>query len=111
MKDPKNAKGSSAIPLTPFLENGDVDFTVLEKEIDWICNQKVGSICGPVNVSEFMVLTMDERKQFIKTMVDVTNGRVPIIASVSAPNIKDAVMYTEFSTRCGVDAIDRKSVV
>ena len=105
MKDLKNAKGSSAIPLTPFLENGDVDFTVLEKEIDWICNQKVGSICGPVNVSEFMVLTMDERKQFIKTMADVTNGRTAIIASVSAPNIKDAVMYTEFSEKCGVDAI------
>ena len=55
--DFKNAKGSSAIPMTPFLENGDVDYNTLEKEIDWICNCKVGSICGPVMVSEFMVLT------------------------------------------------------
>ena len=53
----KNAKGSSAIPLTPFLENGDIDVKTLEKEIDWICKCKVGSICGPVNVSEFMVLS------------------------------------------------------
>ena len=27
----KNAKGSSAIPLTPFLENGDIDVKTLEK--------------------------------------------------------------------------------
>ena len=105
MKDLKKAKGSSAIPLTPYLENGDVDFCVFEKEIDWICKQNVGSICGPVNVSEFMVLTMDERKEFIKSMIEVVNGRTAVIASVSAPNIKDAVMYTEFSQKCGADAV------
>ena len=38
-------------------------------------------------------------------MADVANGRVPIIASVSAPNVKDAVAYVEFSQKCGVDAI------
>ena len=105
MKDLKKAKGSSAIPLTPFLENGDIDFSVYEKEIDWICQQKVGSICGPVNVGEFMVLTSDERKEIIKKTVEVTNGRTAIIANVAAPNIKDAVAFTEFSQKVGADAV------
>ena len=105
MKDLRKAKGSSAIPLTPFLENGDIDFSVYEKQIDWICNQKVGSICGPVNVSEFMVLTKEERMDVIKATADVTNGRVAVIASVAAPNIKDAVAFTEFSEKVGADAV------
>ena len=105
MKDLKNAKGSSAIPLTPFLENGDIDFSVFEKEIDWICEQKVGSICGPVNVSEFLVLTKEERMDIIKTTSEVVGGRTAVIANVAAPNIKDAVAFTEFSQKVGADAV------
>jgi 4-hydroxy-tetrahydrodipicolinate synthase len=105
MKDLKKARGSSAIPLTPFKEDGEVDFEVFEKEINWICEQKVGSICGPVNVSEFMVLDSDERKEFIRKLIDVTNGRVATIVNVASPNIKDAVKYTEFAQKCGADCV------
>jgi 4-hydroxy-tetrahydrodipicolinate synthase len=52
-----------------------------------------------------MVLTAEERKQFIKTTVEVTNGRTAVIASVSATNSKDAVAITEFSQKCGADAV------
>lgn len=101
----KDAKGSSAIPLTPFSESGDIDYDTFEKEIDWICRCKVGSICGPVNVSEFMVLSEDERNQIVKNTVDVAAGRTCIIANVAAPNIKDAVKYTEFAEKAGADAV------
>ena len=105
MKKLINARGSSAIPMTPFLENGDVDYSTLEKEIDWICSCKVGSICGPVNVSEFMVLSEDERNEVVKATVDATAGRTCIIANVAATNIRDAVKYTEKYERMGVDAV------
>jgi len=105
MFDLKNAKGSSAIPLTPFLENGDVDYKTLEKEIEWICSCNVGSICGPVNVSEFMVLTEEERNNIIKTTAEVAKDKTCFIANVAAPNIKDAVKYTEFAEKVGADAV------
>ena len=105
MKDLKKARGSSAIPLTPFKEDGEVDFDVFEKEINWICEQNVGSICGPVNVSEFMVLDGDERKEFIKKLIDVTDGRCATIVNVAAPTIKDAIKYTEFAQKCGADCV------
>ena len=101
----KDAKGSSAIPMTPFLENGDIDYKVLEKEIDWICSQNVGSICGPVNVSEFMVLTDEERTSLIKAYTEITNNRTAVIVNVAATNIKDAVRYTEYAEKCGADAV------
>lgn len=105
MKKLINARGSSAIPMTPFLENGDVDYSTLEKEIDWICSCKVGSICGPVNVSEFMVLSEDERDGVVKTTVDTAAGRTCIIANVAAVNVRDAVKYTQKYEKMGVDAV------
>lgn len=105
MKKLINARGSSAIPMTPFLENGDVDYPTLEKEIDWICSCRVGSICGPVNVSEFMVLTEEERDGIVKATVDAAMGRTCIIANVAATNIKDAVKFTEKYEKMGVDAV------
>jgi len=99
------AKGSSAIPLTPFAENGDLDVAVLEKEIEFFCDAKVGSICTPVMVSEFMVLTEEERRQMIQIPVDVAAGRTAVIANVAAPNIKTAVKYAEFAEQCGADAV------
>lgn len=100
-----NARGSSAIPLVPFLENGEIDYDAFDKQIDWICNCNVGSICGPVNVSEFMVLTKEERLQFVKHTVDVVGDRTCVIANVAAPTVKDAVEYTESFQKMGVDAV------
>ena len=100
-----DARGSSAIPFTPYLDNGDIDIEALEKQIEFFCDSKVGSICGPVNVSEFMVLTEAERKLMIEVPIKVANGRTCIIANVAAPNIKDAVMYTEFAEKAGADAV------
>ncbi len=104
-KELLNAKGSSAIPMTPFTEGGAVDYDILEKEIDWICSKNVGSICGPVNVSEFMVLTNEERMNIIKTYLNVAKNRTCTILNVAATNISDAVRFTEFAEKCGADAV------
>lgn len=99
------ARGSSAIPLTPYLDNEEIDIQTLEKEIDFFCNAKVGSICGPVNVTEFMVLTEKERKLMIEVPVKVASGRTCFIANVASPNIQTAVEYTEFAEKIGADAV------
>ena len=37
----------------------------------------------PVNASEFFTLTETERKTVVETVVEQTNGRVPVVAGVS----------------------------
>lgn len=99
------ARGSSAIPMTPFDDCGKIDIDVLEREIDFICNAKVGSVCSPVMVSEFMVLSEEERRLMIQLPLDVINGRTMFIANVAACDINTAVSYTEFAEKCGADAV------
>ena len=76
-----NAKGSSAIPMTPFDAVERIDVPALEREIEFICKAGVGSICSPVMVSEFMALSEEERKLMIRIPLEVADGRTAFIAN------------------------------
>ena len=100
-----NAKGSSAIPMTPFDAAERIDVPALEREIEFICQAGVGSICSPVMVSEFMALSEEERKLMIRIPLEVADGRTAFIANVAACNINTAVEYAEYAEKCGADAV------
>lgn len=104
-KDLILARGSGAIPMTPFNEDLTVDIPTLEKEIDFICQAKVGNITTPVMVSEFMVLSEEERMLMIRIPIEVSNGRTAIIANVAATNVPTAIKYTEYAEKLGADAV------
>jgi 4-hydroxy-tetrahydrodipicolinate synthase len=55
--------------------------------------------------SEPTSLTMDERNQLVKTAVDVSAGRIPIVAQTGSQSHAETVALTEFATRAGADAI------
>lgn len=99
------ARGSSAIPMTPFDEAERIDTATLEREIEFICQAGVGSICTPVMVSEFMALSEEERRLMIRLPIEVAAGRTAVIANVAACDIPTAVGYAEFAEKCGADAV------
>ena len=100
-----NARGSSAIPMTPFDKDDRIDEKYLRREIEFIIESGVTSICAPVMVSEFDVLNENERKQYIDIVCQTAAGRCAVIACVTAPNAKQAVEYGKFADKCGVDAV------
>ncbi|MCI9074722.1 MAG: dihydrodipicolinate synthase family protein [Dorea sp.] len=105
IKSLKDARGSGAIPMTPFTEDYRIDIPILEKELEFICKSHVGNICTPVMVSEFMSLSEDERRLMIRIPVEISNGRIPIIANAAATNIYTAISYAQYAEKIGADAI------
>ena len=103
--DLKNAKGSSAIPMTPFTEDDRIDEEVLAREIEFIVQCGSTSITTPVMVSEFQTLSEDERKLMIRIPCEAAKSRLAIIANVAAPCTPQAVVYTEYARKCGADAV------
>jgi 4-hydroxy-tetrahydrodipicolinate synthase len=99
------AKGSSAIPMTPFTESDIIDVQVLEKEIEFICEAGATSICTPVMVSEFMALSEEERMLMIRVPAEVAAGRTALIANVAACNISTAIKYVECAEKHGANAV------
>ena len=100
-----DARGSAAIPMTPFTENDRIDVPVLEKEIEFICKSKAGSICTPMMVSEVFTLSEEERRLMIRVPIEVADDRTAIVANVSACNIHKAIEYTEYAQKMGADAV------
>lgn len=105
---PKNllrARGSSAIPMTPFDETDAIDVSALRREIEFILEAGAASICVPVMVSEFDTLSEKERKLMVEATCDVVAGRRPVIACATAPNALQAAEYGRFAAACGADAV------
>ena len=105
VKDLLKARGSSAIPMTPFDERDVIDIAALEKEIEFIVASGATSICAPVMVSEFVTMSESERKLMIKTVCDAVAGRIAVIACATAPNARQAAEYGAYAARLGADAV------
>ena len=91
--------------MTPYMEDGEIDERVLEAEIEFCIESGVGGLATPLMVSEFRNLSESERKLMIKLPVEISAGRVPIVANCAAVNIPLAVEYAAFAQEVGADAV------
>ena len=105
MEKKHNWRGSFAIPMTPWDDQDRIDEEVLRAEIEFCVESGVGGIVSPVMVSEFFVLSEDERKQMVKITVEAAGGRVPVVANCAAVNTPLAVRYAHYCQEVGADAV------
>lgn len=98
-------RGSFAIPMTPFDDRDRIDEEVLAAEIEFCVESGVGGIATPLMVSEFRLLSEDERKLMMRLPMEVSAGRVPIIGNVAAVNTPLAVEYAEYAQQLGVNGV------
>ncbi|MGC9349674.1 MAG: dihydrodipicolinate synthase family protein [Anaerolineae bacterium] len=101
----KSWRGSFSIPMTPYDEKDRIDVDVLAAEIEFCIESGVGGVPSPLMVSEFRSLSEDERKLMIRIPVEVSDGRVPVIANVAAVNTPLAVTYAEYAQKLGADGV------
>ncbi|MBL7201222.1 MAG: dihydrodipicolinate synthase family protein [Anaerolineae bacterium] len=98
-------RGSFAIPMTPYDEEDRIDEDVLAAEIEFCIESGVGGLVVPVMVSEFRVLSEEERRTMIRVPVQVSAGRVPVVANCAAVNTPLAVSYARYAQEVGADAV------
>lgn len=67
--------------VTPFTNAGEVDYSALERLIDWYIGQGVHGLFAVCQSSEMFYLTLEERVSIARFVVDKAAGRVPVIAS------------------------------
>lgn len=93
----------SAIP-TPFDKNG-VNIEELKKFLKFQIENKIDAliVCGTTGESSTM--TRDEKIEVIKCALEVSNGRVPIIAGTGSNNTKEAIEMSKIAESLGVDGV------
>ncbi len=110
MKD-RPWRGSFAIPMTPFDAHDRIDEELLRAEIEFCIQSGVGGLVVPVMVSEFFVLSEDERKLMVRVAVETSAGRVPVVANCAAVNTPLAVSYARYCQEVGAELGDRHAAL
>jgi 4-hydroxy-tetrahydrodipicolinate synthase len=81
----ESAKGVYVISITPFLENGTLDLESTDRVVEFYLEKGATGLTVLGMMGEAPKLTAAESRQFVERALARVNGRVPVIAGVSAP--------------------------
>lgn len=102
----KIKKGYIPVMLTPFKDNGEIDYTGLTKLTELYLESGVSGLFANCLSSEMYELTEQERIQLVKHVIKIVNGRVPVVATGSFGGTLE--LQAEFIKRmhdAGVNAV------
>lgn len=103
----KDTYGKILVPVvTPFKENGDVDYEAMvqigEKLLEkgWADTFILTGTTG-----EFFTMSSEERVKVFETMYRAFHGRIPLIAGTGAPSTREALALTEAAQEIGFETV------
>lgn len=98
-------EGSGVALVTPFDNNGNVDYEALKRLIDFQIENGTDSIiiCG--TTGESSTLTYEEHKKCIDTCIKHVNGRIPVIAGTGSNCTKSAIKMSKEASELGADGL------
>jgi dihydrodipicolinate synthase/N-acetylneuraminate lyase len=99
-------KITGLIPIlqTPFDSKSRIDTDSLRKIVDFNIENGVDGL-GIALASELQKLNEPERNLVLKTVVDQTNGRVPVVMNAGANGNDLAIYYCKQAQELGADAV------
>ncbi len=98
-------KGLGVALVTPFLQDGQIDFTTLGQLVE---NQIAGGtdfLCVLGTTAETPTISSDERMQIVKFVIKQVNGRIPIMVGCSSNCTATAVEQIKKYQIDGIDGI------
>jgi N-acetylneuraminate lyase len=101
----KNLGGLYAALITPFHENGEVNYEQIQNVVEFLIQKGIDGfyVCG--STGEAFLLTMEERKKILETVIAKNRGRVSVIAHVGNIGTDLSVELGKHAKAAGADAI------
>jgi 4-hydroxy-tetrahydrodipicolinate synthase len=91
--------------LTPFDDEGRIDFAALERQLEFMIPDCDAITVGAVEAAEYTMLTVGERKELLRQATAIIDGRVPVILGASAPSVRLVMELVEAAEAAGGDLI------
>lgn len=99
-------RGCGTALVTPFDQNGGVDEAALRALVAWQIESGIDFLVPCGTTGETPTLSHDEWLQVIDVTIEVTAGRVPIVAGATSNSTNEAIAKArEVGARAGVTAI------
>lgn len=97
-------KGSLVAIVTPMDEDGGLDLVRFRALIDFHIAQGTDGIVVVGTTGESPTVDFDEHHLLMRTAVDHSAGRIPIVAGTGANSTREAIELSRYAKEIGVDA-------
>lgn len=97
-------RGSITALLTPFA-NGVVDEKAFSAFVDWQITEGTHGLVPVGTTGESPTVSHEEHRRVVEICVEVTAGRVPVIAGAGSNSTTEAVELARFAEKVGADAV------
>ncbi|KZL02941.1 MULTISPECIES: 4-hydroxy-tetrahydrodipicolinate synthase [unclassified Pseudovibrio] len=97
-------RGSIPALVTPF-KDGKVDEKAFQEFVDWQIKQGSHGLVPVGTTGESPTLSFAEHKRVVQMAVEVSAGRVPVMAGAGSNNPVEAIEFAQHAQEVGADAI------
>lgn len=91
--------------VTPFDQNGQIDFNKAEHLINYLISNGTEGLVVAGTTGESPTLSKDEILSLLQFTVKVVNKRIPVIAGTGSNNTQASIELTKQAEMLGVDAV------
>ena len=96
--------GSLVALVTPMQIDGAIDFTALRKLVEWHLDNHTDGFVVIGTTGEAATLSTEEKSAIIKTVIEIAEKKVPIIAGTGTNSTTKTIELTRNAMELGVDA-------
>ena len=90
---------------TPFDRAGEVDLDRVRELTDRLIEGGVDGLFPNGTTGEFALLDREERRRVVEAVVDRANSRVPVLAGVCDPAVRNVVSFAKDAQDAGADGV------
>ena len=101
----KRLEGIVAPMASALTRDEKIDVKSTRALVDFLIEGGIDGLFPLGTSGEFALFDREERKLVVETVVDQTNGRVPVLAGVSDPGLENVLAFAKDAEDAGADAI------
>ena len=98
-------KGSAVALVTPFDENGNVNFDKIKELVDFQIENGTDAIVACGTTGEASTMNDEEHLAAIKAIIDDADKRVPVIAGTGGNDTAHSIYLSQEAEKLGADAL------
>lgn len=96
-------KGTGVALITPFNEDGKVDFSGLQKLVDFQIKNDTNYLVVQGTTAESATLSEEEKTAIIEYILEINSNRIPVVLGVGGNNTKEVAKKIDFFSSYKID--------
>ena len=100
----ENFAGLSVAMITPYKNDGRIDFELLQKQVEFQIAAGTTAVVPAGTTGESPTLTHEENDRVIKAVVEAAAGKIKVMAGTGSNSTEEALRLTKTAEKSGADA-------